>query len=309
MRSQMAEMYTEKIGSPTLRALWSERRKRQMWRSFWYALARGQKQCDLVTDEELKDIQAHVSDVDMEQAALIEKVIKHDLMSEVKVYASQCLIGGGKIHLGATSADVEENVDALRIRLSIFEIRQHVNYFLSMYLNRLPFETQLSLLSDLDTLLSVAHNIRGKGVKGAVGTSSSYTQLLEGSGFTAIQLEEIVMHEFGLPPFSVSTQVATRKQELNVASSVSMLAITMESMSTIPSSSLSAIPDSFIGIRSKYAYLMSLIKSIMGTLWDNASHSLLERTLDDSANRREALPVLFLAVDEMIHLAEEALKG
>ena len=36
--------------------------------------------------------------------------------------------------------------------------------------------------------------------------------------------------------------------------------------------------------------------------WDNASHSLLERTLDDSANRREILPVAFLATDEMIRV-------
>ncbi len=35
-------------------------------------------------------------------------------------------------------------------------------------------------------------------------------------------------------------------------------------------------------------------------LWHNAAHSLLERTLDDSANRRILLPEIFLAVDEML---------
>ena len=45
------------------------------------------------------------------------------------------------------------------------------------------------------------------------------------------------------------------------------------------------------------------------TAWDNAAHSLLERTLDDSANRRIILPEAFLAVDEMLKTASELFAG
>src|SRR5213075_3162029 len=47
------------------------------------------------------------------------------------------------------------------------------------------------------------------------------------------------------------------------------------------------------------------VSHLIGVAWDNASHSLLERTLDDSANRREILPVLFLALDEMLSVTDK----
>jgi adenylosuccinate lyase len=52
-----------------------------------------------------------------------------------------------------------------------------------------------------------------------------------------------------------------------------------------------------------------LVAHLTGVTWDNASHSLLERTLDDSANRREVLPVLFLALDEMLIVAQRLVGG
>jgi adenylosuccinate lyase len=45
------------------------------------------------------------------------------------------------------------------------------------------------------------------------------------------------------------------------------------------------------------------------TAWDNAAHSLLERTLDDYANRRIILPEAFLAADEMLKTMHGILSG
>jgi adenylosuccinate lyase len=43
--------------------------------------------------------------------------------------------------------------------------------------------------------------------------------------------------------------------------------------------------------------------------WDNGAHNLLERTLDDSANRRLILPEAFLAAEELLLRASRVLKG
>jgi len=43
--------------------------------------------------------------------------------------------------------------------------------------------------------------------------------------------------------------------------------------------------------------------------WGNAAHSLLERTLDDSANRRSLLPEAFLAADELLVTAIKVVNG
>ncbi len=107
---------TWRYGSTEMRQLWSEKHKRQLWRRVWVALATAQHEAGLVTAEQLADLEAHQTEIDIERAEAIEREIHHDLMAEIKTYAEQCQVGGSIIHLGATSMDIEDNVDALRLR-------------------------------------------------------------------------------------------------------------------------------------------------------------------------------------------------
>src|SRR5215213_2047377 len=111
--------FTWRYGSPAMRTIWSEVNKRRVWRRIWLELARAEHAAGLVTAGQVADLAAHVDQIDIERAEAIEAQIHHDLMAEVRTYAEQCPVGGGVIHLGATSADVEDNADVVRIRESV----------------------------------------------------------------------------------------------------------------------------------------------------------------------------------------------
>ena len=55
--------------------------------------------------------------------------------------------------------------------------------------------------------------------------------------------------------------------------------------------------------------LARLLAALPRVAWDNAAHSLLERTLDDSANRRTLLPEAFLIADELLRRGQRLIEG
>ncbi|MBC7813749.1 MAG: adenylosuccinate lyase, partial [Burkholderiales bacterium] len=227
-----------RYGSDEMRHIWSENHKRRLWRQFWVALAEAQQTAGLVRADQVADLRAHMDDIDLERAHEIEAVIHHDLMAEIRTYAEQCPVGGGIIHLGATSMDIEDNADVLRIRegldlllmrlgallLTLAERMEHEADHVCMAFTHLqPAEPTTvgyrlagygqDLLADFQNLQVIRANLRGKGLKGAVGTSASYGQLLEGTGMTSAQLEAQVIDALHLNAFPIANQTAPRRQE------------------------------------------------------------------------------------------------
>jgi adenylosuccinate lyase len=72
----------------------------------------------------------------------------------------------------------------------------------------------------------------------------------------------------------------------------------------------SAMPFKRNPVRSeRIGSLARLLPAYAGTAWQNAATNYLERTLDDSANRRTILPEAFLCSDELLTLARRIVEG
>ena len=97
--------------------LWSAHRKFSTWRRLWVALAQAEMELGLpVTREQVKELEAHIEDVNFEEAEAEERRTRHDVMAHVHAYGKQCPKAAGIIHLGATSCTVSDNADVLLMR-------------------------------------------------------------------------------------------------------------------------------------------------------------------------------------------------
>ena len=341
--------FTWRYGTPAMRQLWSEQYKRLLWRQLWVALAEVQAEFGLVTPEQAADLRLHQTEIDLPRALAIEVEIQHDLMAEVRVFASQCPDGGGIIHLGATSMDIEDNADALRIRQgldlilkSLATVLQTLSRLIEKWADtplmgfthlqpaepstlgyRLALYGQ-DLLEDYQALKQQRSAIRGKGFKGAVGTSAAYAELLGVDKLEAF--EQKLSEKLGLPFYPVAAQVYPRKQDYAVVSTLAGLgaslhkfAFDLRLLQSPPLGELSepfgekqvgssAMPFKRNPIRAeKINSLARYLATLPRLAWDNAANSLLERTLDDSANRRILLPESLLATDELLRTASSIL--
>jgi adenylosuccinate lyase len=336
-----------------MRALFSEETKRRMWRRMWFELARAQARAKLVSEEELADLRRYVDAVDIAAADVIENEIHHDLMAELRVYASQAKLGGGKLHLGATSMDIEDNVETARMRLALSMLCTGLRSLLDAFASQIEKYADLPCMAythlqaaepttlgyrmslwahdiylDYENLKCLAAWLPGKGLRGAVGTSASYAALLEGSGVTLEQVERDVLSAFGLTAAMITGQTYSRRLDYVVVSSVaafaasaSKFAFDVRILASSPFGELgepfgrkqvgsSAMPFKRNPILSeRICSLARMVSANAGVMWQNAADNLLERTLDDSANRRSVIAETFLAADELVALAHKVVSG
>ena len=80
------------------------------WRRLWLSLAKAERALGLpITQEQVDEMAAHLTDIDYDVARQREKEVRHDVMAHVYTFGKAAPKAAGIIHLGATSAYVGDN--------------------------------------------------------------------------------------------------------------------------------------------------------------------------------------------------------
>ena len=107
-----------------MQQIFSADNKFSTWRRLWLALAESEQELGLnITDEQLDEMRAHLTDIDYELAAKKEHELRHDVMAHIHTFGAACPKAMPIIHLGATSCYVGDNTDIILQRQAFAEIR------------------------------------------------------------------------------------------------------------------------------------------------------------------------------------------
>lgn len=184
-----------------------------------------------------------------------------------------------------------------------------------------------SLILDLEELDFRQDTLRFRGVKGTTGTQASFQELFNGDYKKVKELDEKVAEKMGFNKrFLVTGQTYDRKIDSEISNLLSEIAQSAHKFTNDLRllQHLKEIEEPFeksqIG-SSAMAYkrnpmrserISSLAKFVIAMQQSTAmtaSTQWFERTLDDSANKRLALPQAFLAVDAMLIIWKNILEG
>ena len=183
------------------------------------------------------------------------------------------------------------------------------------------------LAFDLERLDFELERIPFYGCKGATGTGASFLALFGGDAGKAMQLERNIAHDMGFEAvLPICGQTYTRKLDyyfLSVLSGIAqsagkmandlrLMAHEKEFDEPFTSSQVGSSAMAYKRNPMRSERICSLARYVLADAMNpaiTASTQWLERTLDDSANRRISIPEAFLAVDAILNLVINIISG
>ncbi len=242
---------SSRYASDKMQYIFSPDKKFSTWRRLWIALARAEMELGLpVTQEQIEELEAHITDIDYELAARKERELRHDVMAHIHTYGAQCPKAMPIIHLGATSCYVGDNTDVILMREGLELIRDklvRVLDALSRFAHRYKALPTLGfthfqaaqlvtvgkratlwmneLLQDLDEVEYRISHLKLLGCKGTTGTQASFLELFEGDHEKCRELDRRIAREMGFKDtVPVSGQTYSRKVDAAILSTLSGIA-------------------------------------------------------------------------------------
>jgi len=183
------------------------------------------------------------------------------------------------------------------------------------------------LVQDLEDIDYRINGLKARSTKGTTGTQASFLELFGGDHDKVRKLEQLVAEKLGFAEtYAVTGQTYSRKVDAQIVDALSGIAQSAHKMATdlrilahrkeveepfekqqIGSSAMAykRNPMRSERICALARYAMSLTSSTAATM----ATQWMERTLDDSANRRLVLPQAFLAIDAVLILCRNVTDG
>lgn len=345
--------FSARYASLPMQRIFSEQHKFETWRRLWVILAECEQALGLpITDAQLDELRANITNIDFDAARQHERTLRHDVMAHVHAYGDVCPTARPIIHLGATSCYVGDNADVLLLREGLQLVRarlvqvaralhafawQHKDVPVLGFTHFQPAQpTTLGkraclwlydVLCDLLETDQVLDSLLPLGCKGTTGTQASFLALFDGDADKVLELDRLTAQAMGFErSMPVTGQTYSRKQDSRVLALLSQIAQTAHKFSNdirllahlkeveepFERSQVgsSAMPYKRNPMRcERMAGLARFVISNVQNAAMTAAEQWLERTLDDSANRRLSLAEGFLATDGLLVLFANVASG
>ena len=183
------------------------------------------------------------------------------------------------------------------------------------------------LVSDLDELDFAISNIKFLGCRGTTGTEASFMELFEGDEAKIDEMNRMIAADFGFEElFAVCGQTYPRKADSRIMNALSSIAQSLYRMANdirllqhdrqleepFEKNQIGSSAMAYKRNPMRSERICSLARYLIADALNahmTASVQWLERTLDDSANRRISLPEGFLCADAILRLAKNVTNG
>lgn len=184
-----------------------------------------------------------------------------------------------------------------------------------------------NFLSDLKEIDFAIENIKFLGCRGTTGTEASFVELFDGDNAKIDEMNRIIANDFGFDEcFDVCGQTYPRKVDSRILNALSSLAQSCYNMANdirllqhdrqleepFEKNQIGSSAMAYKRNPMRSERICSLSRYLMADALNapmTASTQWLERTLDDSANRRISIPEGFLCADAVLRLAQNITDG
>ena len=353
MTQQYETPLSSRYASKYMLELFSADIRYQTWRRLWVALAKAEMELGLpVTQAQVDELAAHITDIDYDCVKAREKEVRHDVMAHVYAYGKAAPSAAGIIHLGATSCYVTDNADLVIYRDGLKYLRGELLGAMKSlcdfaekykdlptlgYTHYQPAQPVTvgkraslwlqDLESDLEEIDFVIDHLRFLGCRGTTGTEASFMDLFEGDEAKIDEMNRKIAAEFGFAEcFTVSGQTYPRKTDARILNALSALAQSCYRMANdirllqhdrqidepFEENQIGSSAMAYKRNPMRCERVCSLARYLMADAMNaplTASVQWMERTLDDSANRRISLPEAFLCADAILRLIRNIAGG